>query len=478
MLQKVGHGLAILGLIVVQVPLILVVALLLLLATGLGALLFFPPTVDMVRRFSTHTRAIARKWCGVAIDLPYHPRPLPSEPQADGWYRYGRTLFRKPGVPDWLVRMRWLAADPATWRDFAWLVLDLPVKLILALPLLVLPATTLRIYGRWAALLLAPTAASRLAGQVQRLSRVHNEIVDSQAAEMRRIERDLHDGTQARLVALGMTLSSAERLMDDRPDAARALMGRARDGSTEALAELRRIVRGISPPVLAERGLADAVRALAMDSPLRVRVDVALPAPLPAPVESALYFAICELLSNAVKHADPDNVLVDMDHPGQEWRVRVIDDGAGGADPTRGSGLAGIEHRLAAFHGVTSVHSPPGGPTTITMTVPDAVPAQVPGWSARLLPWQIATVAAAWLVGTIAMFPQGLVTAALKVSGVTDNSWFLPLHLSEPLQWPAILGMVCLGVLSYGLAVWLSLRHSRARLVAQGRTQPLPLVRC
>src|SRR6185312_15875054 len=151
-------------------------------------------------------------------------------------------------------------------------------------------------------LVLSATAASRLAGQVSHLQRVRNLAADTQSAEMRRIERDLHDGTQARLVAIGMTLGAVEQLVDTDPAAAKALLSKAKEASSETLTELRTVIRGIHPPVLAERGLADAVRALAIDSPLRVNVDVDLPHRPEPPVEAAAYFAVSELLSNAARH--------------------------------------------------------------------------------------------------------------------------------------------------------------------------------
>jgi signal transduction histidine kinase len=165
----------------------------------------------------------------------------------------------------------------------------------------------------------------------------------------------------------------------------------ARDSSVKALAELRDLVRGVHPPVLADRGLADAVRALALDSPLQVRVTSELPGRPPAPVESAAYFAVSELLANVAKHADAGMVWIDIRHDGGMSgtsgisrtsgtsgtsgmvRIGVTDDGRGGADPARGTGLHGIERRLAAFDGVLAVSSPPGGPTVVNMEIPCAL---------------------------------------------------------------------------------------------------------
>jgi signal transduction histidine kinase len=212
--------------------------------------------------------------------------------------------------------------------------------------------------------------ARNLARRVQRLAETRTEAVDSAAAELRRVERDLHDGAQARLVALGMNLRAAERLMPTSPQAALALVAEARETSSRALMDLRDLVRGIHPPVLADRGLADAVRALALDTPLRTSLDIDFPGRLDAPVESALYFAVAEVLANAVKHAGARAVEIKMQHREGVLRIAVTDDGVGGADPAKGTGLRGIERRLGAFDGILVVNSPPGGPTMVIIEVP------------------------------------------------------------------------------------------------------------
>jgi signal transduction histidine kinase len=209
-----------------------------------------------------------------------------------------------------------------------------------------------------------------LAGRVQRLAQTRQDAVDVAAAELRRVERDLHDGAQARLVALGMSLRAAERLIPSNPLAAQALVAEARDASSRALTELRDLVRGIYPPVLADRGLGDAVRALALDSPIRTEVDVDLSGRPARPVESAVYFAVAEVLANAVKHAGARLVQIRMVHHGGMLRTEVTDDGAGGADPAAGTGLLGIERRLGTFDGILAVSSPPGGPTIVVIEVP------------------------------------------------------------------------------------------------------------
>jgi signal transduction histidine kinase len=211
---------------------------------------------------------------------------------------------------------------------------------------------------------------------VQRLTETRNQAVDAAAAELRRIERDLHDGTQARLVALGMNLRALERMLPTSEPAALALVAEARDTSLRALNDLRHLVRGIYPPVLADRGLAHAVQALALDTPMPVELDIDLPGRLSAPVESACYFAVAEILANAVKHSGAHRVHIRMQHRDDVLRIEVADDGTGGADPSAGTGLRGVERRLGSFDGILAVSSPVGGPTMIAMEVPCVLSSQ------------------------------------------------------------------------------------------------------
>jgi signal transduction histidine kinase len=214
--------------------------------------------------------------------------------------------------------------------------------------------------------------ASQLTERVQTLTQSRSNAVDTAAAELRRIERDLHDGAQARLVALGMSLRAAERLFATSPEAALALVTEAKENSSLALTELRDLVRGIYPPVLADRGLGDAIRALALDTPLHTVLDVDLPGPVELPVASAVYFSVAEALANVTKHAGARSVRIGLSHAKGTLRAEVTDDGAGGADPARGTGLAGVERRLATFDGILAVSSPPGGPTIVVIEVPCA----------------------------------------------------------------------------------------------------------
>jgi signal transduction histidine kinase len=230
-----------------------------------------------------------------------------------------------------------------------------------------------RTIGAHARATLIPGRDLELEGRVQQLTETRNLAVDHAATELRRIERDLHDGAQARLIALGMNLRAVERMLPARPEAALALVAEARETSLRALSDLRDLVRGICPPVLADRGLDHAVRALALDTPFPVDLDIDLPGRLATPVESACYFAVAEALANAVRHSGARRVHIRMQHKAGLLRVEIADDGAGGADPARGTGLRGVEQRLAAFDGILAVSSPPGGPTMIVMEVPCAL---------------------------------------------------------------------------------------------------------
>ncbi|MGH3424465.1 MAG: sensor histidine kinase, partial [Nocardioidaceae bacterium] len=217
--------------------------------------------------------------------------------------------------------------------------------------------------------LLAQSRGS-LERRVAQVAESRAETIDHSAAELRRIERDLHDGAQARLVSLGMSLGMAEQLIATDPAAAARLLEEARLTTTTALGDLRSVVRGIHPPVLSDRGLAGAVQALALDMAIPVAVTVSLPGRPPAPVESAAYFAVAECLANTGKHAGASRGAVELSYDrGRLW-IRVEDDGRGGADVAAGTGLAGVSRRLDAFDGTIEVVSPTGGPTTVTMELP------------------------------------------------------------------------------------------------------------
>lgn len=217
--------------------------------------------------------------------------------------------------------------------------------------------------------LLAQTRAS-LERRVAEVAESRAETIDHSAAELRRIERDLHDGAQARLVSLGMSLGMAEQMMAKDPEAAAKMLEEARLTTTSALGDLRSVVRGIHPPVLADRGLAGAVQALALDMAIPIAVTVSLSGRPPAPVESAAYFAVAECLANIAKHSGAKRGAVELSYDVDRMKLRVEDDGYGGADGGKGTGLAGVARRLGAFDGTMDVVSPSGGPTIVTMELP------------------------------------------------------------------------------------------------------------
>ncbi|HEV7711145.1 MAG TPA: histidine kinase, partial [Asanoa sp.] len=210
---------------------------------------------------------------------------------------------------------------------------------------------------------------AELERRVEQVTESRSETLDLSAAEIRRIGRDLHDGAQARMAAVGMTVGLAGKLVRTNPDAAAALLDEARQTTLDALDDLRSVVRDIHPPVLADRGLAGAIEALALPIPVPVTVSVTVTGRLPDPVESAAYFAVAECLANTVKHSEATRAYVRGSYDRTRLRLAVGDDGRGGADPT-GSGLAGVARRLAAFDGTLTVDSPPGGPTVVTLEIP------------------------------------------------------------------------------------------------------------
>ncbi len=218
-----------------------------------------------------------------------------------------------------------------------------------------------------ARLLLDPLEA-RLVDAVNQLRRSRAGLVDAFEAERRRIERDLHDGAQQRLVALTMTLGQAELELDRGPGL--DLVTKAHGLAEEALAELRATVRGIHPQVLTDHGLAAAIHELAGRSPVPVDTDLHLDGRLPTPVETAAYFVVSEALTNTARHSGATTAQVHAWVTGQMLTVTVIDDGRGGAEPADGSGLTGLTARLEAIDGTLEVTSPPGGPTTVRMTCP------------------------------------------------------------------------------------------------------------
>jgi signal transduction histidine kinase len=282
-----------------------------------------------------------------------------------------------------LSRLAVWGRDPMSWRELAWAVVSVSVGLAVALVVVVLMVCVVTLVLWWYATpqlmrmralvdarMLSRGTHELLEERVHVLTETRAETVEDSAAELRRIERDLHDGAQARLVALQMNLGLARDLMETDPAAARDLLAEASTTTGAALGDIRDVVRGIHPPVLADRGLAGAVQALALDLPVPVTVSGELPDRPPAPVETAAYFAVLECLANVTKHADAERAWVELERRGDLLVVVVGDDGRGGADPAGGTGLRGVARRLAALDGTMRVSSPAGGPTLVTLEVP------------------------------------------------------------------------------------------------------------
>ena len=286
------------------------------------------------------------------------------------------------GMPA-MRRVQTWARDPMSWRELLWTLVSTTVGFVLSLltvVMLLLIVTgafwwygaphVMRLRFMLDRLFLTRGRTEQLEQRVVDLTASRAETVDHNAAELRRIERDLHDGAQARLVALGMTLGLADDLLARDPDAARTLVAEARETTGAALSDLRDVVRGIHPPVLADRGLAGAVEALALDMALPVTVIADLDGRPPAPVESAVYFAVAECLTNVGRHSDAERAWIELSHADGALRAVVGDDGVGGAEPRHGTGMLGVMRRLSAFDGTMMVSSPDGGPTLVTLEVP------------------------------------------------------------------------------------------------------------
>ncbi|GGR78065.1 histidine kinase [Streptomyces aureoverticillatus] len=334
------------------------------------------------------------------------------------------TPHRSPATPGLTAWLRLRAREQATWRELAYTVLmafvlwplDLAVAACtLALPFLltaapahlalaggpdgggVRPAKLWLVEGYPAAcgtavlgvalllvllyplgayaaaraalarLLLAPREAE-VQARLAEVTRSRARLVTAFEAERRRIERDLHDGAQQRLVALSMTLGLA-RLDADPEGPLAARLATAHAEADAVLAELRELIRGIHPQVLADYGLPAAAEDAADRSPVPVDTDIDLPR-LPEPVESAAYFAVREALANVARHSGATRAAVHARYADGTLRLTVRDDGTGGADPARGTGLTGLADRLAVLDGTLTVTSPPGGPTALTLEIP------------------------------------------------------------------------------------------------------------
>lgn len=373
----------------------------------------FLGSIALTRVWAKAGRRIVGRITGQPVERPYRKAP-----QGSGFFGRIKTLI----------------TDPATWRDYLWIlvacipgyVLVVLVVAMAAAPLfyLVYPLllavtppevfsqpvgglftldhwtdgflmwplsavwagvwwfTTPKLMAAWAAMtraLLSPTQTEELQGRVSELSSSRAETRDSAAAELRRIERDLHDGVQVKLASLGMSLGLIEQLMETDPERARALLAEASNSTSTTMQDLRAVVRGIHPPVLADRGLVGAAQALTLELPIPCTLTVDGFDPdglsgehdrLDAPVESCLYFGIAEGLANVVKHSGATRADVALVRHPTSVTATVLDNGRGGAEAGPGSGLSGIERRLRAFDGTLQIDSPNGGPTTLTLELP------------------------------------------------------------------------------------------------------------
>jgi signal transduction histidine kinase len=362
-------GLAFFSIIFITVLLITAIGTIAVVAAGL-----LPETVLLIRRMAGAKRGIVAKWTGREIPEAYLPL---------------RGTLRE--------RIRTALTDTCTYADLRWMIAHYLYGFlgVLAVPLwpvglvvdglwcglfrqkaLVLPLISrlADLDAAWSTALLKPPRKALLAERVTVLTETRASAIAAHSAELRRIERDLHDGTQARLVALSMRIGLAKRAYDRDPEAARKLLDEAQDQAEEALTELRHVVRGIHPPILTDRGLVGAIRALAASSGLDVAVEfegLADDGPrAPAAVEAAAYFVVAEALTNAAKHSGARRADVRLTRLPAGLRVRASDAGRGGADDTSGSGLLGIRRRVAALDGTFALTSPVGGPTVIEVELP------------------------------------------------------------------------------------------------------------
>jgi signal transduction histidine kinase len=234
-----------------------------------------------------------------------------------------------------------------------------------------LTATVGTLDARVARALLGPSRAEELQLRVERLTQTRAGVVDAADAERRRLERDLHDGTQQRLVSLALRLGMA-RAGQVTGDQAQLVIAEAHEDTKAALVELRNLIRGLHPPVLEDRGLDAALSGVAARMPIPVKLTVDVPRRPPATIEAVAYFVVSEGLTNISKHAQASQAEVVVQRAGERLHIIVSDDGVGGADPSRGTGLTGLAKRAESVDGSFEIDSPAGGPTLLTVDLPCA----------------------------------------------------------------------------------------------------------
>jgi signal transduction histidine kinase len=316
-------------------------------------------TTGFIRWSADRERGWARKMLGTPLE-PVERLPVE-----------GQTMIRR-----WLIRL----TDPTTWRDLAYLMAafplacaELPIALasIVLLPMAIWVTPWLAwLHGNLAFALLGPNRTKRLEKKAERLQASRARGVDAAEAERRRIERDLHDGAQQRLVAVAMSLGRAKSKFDHDPNAVRDLIDEAHLDAKLAVSELRDLARGIYPAVLGDRGLDAALSAQAAKSPIHVDVQVNVEPRPPAAVETTAYFIVGETLTNIAKHSGASEAAVKVWRTDSRVVVEITDNGHGGAEVRPGGGLAGLADRAATIDGVITVVSPPGGPTVIRADLP------------------------------------------------------------------------------------------------------------
>ncbi|WP_371403641.1 histidine kinase [Kribbella sp. NBC_00662] len=386
-------------------------ALLLLLALPNGVLLgwLITPFTGALVKLANSERRRAAKYLGVPEGAPL-PAATPRQPGdvvtlfRDRSFKRSLWLLLMPlaMVPELLVAVFGLVGAPAAvagmvlWStdpgNFSLMGADVdswaealtlgPLQILVSIAVLGWGAPALaRGHARAARHLLAPSTDEvemhRLSQRVEELTKSRAGAVDSHGAELRRIERDLHDGTQAQLVSLAMRIGIAKQTMAEDPEKAAKLLDDARDGAEQAMTELRGVLRTMYPPILADRGLVGAVSALAARCPLPVQLRIGELGEVPAAVEAAAYFVVAESLTNITKHSAAGHVDVQLERRGTELYLAVMDDGIGGARISeqsdllgRGSGLHGMLHRVQAIDGHMELQSPIGGPTTVEVILP------------------------------------------------------------------------------------------------------------
>ncbi|MGW4830487.1 sensor histidine kinase [Amycolatopsis japonica] len=304
-----------------------------------------------------------RSWARTMLETPLEPvERLPLE---------GLSLVKR-----WLTRL----TDATTWRDLAYLMaafplacLELPIAIasVVLLPMAIWVTPWVGwLHGNLAYSLLGPNRAAKLEQKAERLQASRARGVDAAEAERRRIERDLHDGAQQRLVAVAMSLGRAKSKFDQDPNAVRELIDEAHLDAKLAVSELRDLARGIYPAVLGDRGLDAALSAQAAKSPIHVDVEVDVEPRPPAAVETTAYFIVGETLTNIAKHSGATEAGVKVWRTESMVVVEITDNGHGGAEVRPGGGLAGLADRAATIDGVITVVSPPGGPTVIRADLP------------------------------------------------------------------------------------------------------------